>query len=236
MPVPLLDMEMYPPFDGFPKAGLDFFKKLKRNNNRPWFEKHKGEYETQVKLPMQSLIAALQPNFSQFAAEYEVNPKRSIFRIYRDIRFSKDKTPYKTHTAAHFVLRGKPKGFLGSGYYMHIEPGETFAGAGLYMPDSGQLKSIRAAIDERAKEFLTIVQHKTFKKIFGELKGEKLQRSPLGFSPDHPMAEWLKLKQFFAHVSWKERECYFPGFVSNVIGVYKGLLPLVRFLNSALHK
>jgi uncharacterized protein (TIGR02453 family) len=125
-------MEMYPPFDGFPKAGLDFFKKLKRNNSRPWFEKHKDEYESQVKLPIQSLVAALQPHFSQFAAEYEVNPKRSIFRIYRDIRFSKDKTPYKTHIAAHFVLRGKPKGFLGSGYYMHIEPGETFAGAGLY--------------------------------------------------------------------------------------------------------
>ncbi|MGB2870076.1 MAG: TIGR02453 family protein, partial [Bacteroidota bacterium] len=105
---PTFDIDVYPPFEGFPKEGIAFFKKLKRNNSREWFEKHKGEYEEQVKLPMQCLVAALRPHFARFAPEYELNPKRAIFRIYRDVRFSKDKTPYKTHVAAHFVLRGKP--------------------------------------------------------------------------------------------------------------------------------
>lgn len=229
-----LDAAMYPPFDGFPKEGITFLKKLKKNNNREWFAKHKHEFEESVKLPMQSLIATMKQPMASAAPEFLVDPKKSMFRIYRDTRFSKDKSPYKTHAAAVFHLKGHWE--QSAGYYLHIEPGEVFLGGGIYMPNGSQLKSIRSAIDARSKEFLTIVQHKTFKKIFGELKGEKLQRSPLGFSPDHPMAEWLKLKQFFAHVSWKERECYSPGFVSNVIGVYKDLLPLVRFLNSALHK
>ena len=234
MPSPLLEMEMYPPFDGFPKAGLDFLKKLKRNNNRSWFEKHKDEYENQVKFPMQSLVAALQPHFSQFASEYEANPKRSIFRIYRDIRFSKDKTPYKTHIAAHFVLRGKPKGFLGSGYYMDIEPGETFAGAGLYMPDSGQLKKIRTAISQRSDEFLEIVNDRRFLKLFGKLKGEMLKRVPQGYDENHPMIKWLRLKQFFVGVSWLETRCRKSGFVEDVAGVFEESTPLVRYLNEAI--
>ena len=93
---PLSDMEFYPPFDGFPREGIEFMKRLKRNNNRPWFEKHKEDYESFVKLPMQSLIAALHPHFERFAPEFDINPRRSMFRIYRDVRFSKDKTPYKT--------------------------------------------------------------------------------------------------------------------------------------------
>lgn len=234
MPTPRLDMEMYPPFDGFPKAGLDFFKKLKRNNNRSWFEKHKGEYEEYVKLPMQCLVASLQPHFSRFAPEYDANPKRSIFRIYRDIRFSKDKTPYKTHVAAHFVLRGKPKGFLGSGYYMDIEPGETFAGAGLYMPDSNQLKRIRAAIAHRSGEFLEIVQARAFTKLFGKLKGEMLKRVPQGYEENHPMVNWLKLKQFFVGVSWPETRCRKAGFTEDVAHVFEAATPLVRYLNEAI--
>ena len=121
-----LDEEVFPPFEGFPKEGITFFKKLKRNNNREWFAAHKEEFETLVKFPMQCLIAELRPHFADFASQFDVSPKRSIFRIYRDTRFSKDKTPYKLHVAAHFVLKGKPKGFEGSGYYLHIAPEEVF--------------------------------------------------------------------------------------------------------------
>src|SRR5512136_81334 len=113
--MPTMDFDLYPPFEGFPREGIKFFKLLKRNNNRKWFEEHKEEFESYVKIPMQSYITALQIHFSHFAPEYDLNPKRSIFRIYRDIRFSKDKQPYKTNVAAHFVLRGKPKGVSGSG-------------------------------------------------------------------------------------------------------------------------
>jgi uncharacterized protein (TIGR02453 family) len=232
--IPLSDLEVFPPFVGFPEDGIDFMKRLKRNNNRPWFEKHKEEYESFVKLPMQSLIVALQPHFEKFAPEFDLNPKRSLFRIYRDVRFSKDKTPYKTHAAAHFVLRGKPKGIEGSGYYLHIEPGEVFLGGGIYMPDGDQLKKIRRAIADHPDQFLAIVQKTTFKKKFGKLEGEKLQRVPQGYDADHAMAEWLKYKQFFVGVEWSESKCLRRGFVDEVAGVFETAAPLVRFLNEAM--
>ncbi len=231
---PLSDLEFYPPFEGFPKEGISFLKSLKRNNNRQWFEKHKDEYEATVKLPMQSLIAALHPHFQRFAPEFDINPKRSIFRIYRDVRFSKDKTPYKTHVAAHFVLRGKPKGVEGSGYYLHIEPGEIFLGGGIYMPDNDQLKGIRKAIASNSDEFLSILHSPKFKRTFGTLEGEKLQRVPKGYEAEHPMAEWLKYKQFFIGVEWSESKCLTGKFVAEVAAVFEAATPLVRFLNNAI--
>lgn len=233
-PKTMIDLEMYPPFEGFPKQGLQFLRKLKRNNNRTWFENHKGEYEELLKLPMQSFIFSLQPHFTAFAPEFELSPKRSIFRIYRDIRFSKDKTPYKTHIAAHFVLRGKEKGFLGSGYYFHVEPGEVFIGGGIYMPDSGQLKGIRNAIVQHSEEFLSILGDSKFKRRFGKLEGNKLQRIPKGYDESHPMAEWLKLKQFFVGVSLPEPSCYKASLVDTIANISKDAAPLVKFLNRAV--
>jgi len=231
---PLIDQEIYPPFKGFPKAGVEYLRSLKRNNNRTWFEKHKSEFESEVKFPMQCLIASLQPYFESFAPEYDVNPKRSLFRIYRDIRFSKDKTPYKTHVAAHFVLRGKPKGTEGSGYYVHIEPGEVFVGGGIYMPAGDQLKKIRRAISDRQKEFLAIVTDKGFVKLFGAIEGERLKRIPQGYEEGHPMREWLKLKQFFVGVEWTEAKSFKPLFAKEVARVFETASPLVRFLNDAM--
>jgi len=232
--VPISDFDLYPPFEGFPREGIQFLKRLKRNNNRSWFEKHKGEYESFVKLPMQSLIAALKPCFEKFAPEYDVNPKRSMFRVYRDVRFSKDKTPYKTHVAAHFVLRGKPKGIEGSGYYLHIEPGEVFIGGGIYMPDGDQVKRIRRAIAEQPDRFLSIIRGRAFKRRFGELEGDKLKRVPPGYDQDHSLAEWLKLKQFFVGAEWPEAVCSKRSFVDEVAKAFEEATPLVRFLNEAM--
>ena len=231
---PLLDLEEYPPFRGFPKEGIAFLRRLKRNNNRPWFDEHKHEYEDLVKAPMQSLVASLRPPFERFASEYELNPRRALFRVYRDTRFSKDKTPYKTHVAAHFVLRGAPKGFLGSGYYVHVEPGEAYAGAGIYMPENDQLKKIRAAIDRNGDDFLSVIRARRFVKTFGRLDGNRLQRMPQGYSDDHPMGEWLKLKQFFAGVSMPESKAHRASFVRDVAAVCETATPLVHFLNKAL--
>jgi len=233
-PKPGLDMEIYPPFEGFPKEGLQFLKKLKRNNNRAWFESHKHEYEEHLKFPIQSFIFALQPYFQSFAPEFDLSPRRSIFRIYRDVRFSNDKTPYKTHIAAHFVLRGKEKGFVGSGYYFHVEPGEVFIGGGIYMPDSDQLKGIRKAIAQHADEFLSILNNQTFRKQFGKLEGDRLQRIPKGYDETHPLAEWLKLKQFFVGKSLAESSCYRPALVETVATICKDAAPLVKFLNRAV--
>jgi uncharacterized protein (TIGR02453 family) len=232
----MMDLEMYPPFEGFPKEGLRFLKKLKRNNNRTWFENHKHEYEEFLKLPMQSFIFSLQPYFAGFAPEFDLSPKRSIFRIYRDIRFSNDKTPYKSHIAAHFVLRGKEKGFLGSGYYFHVEPGEVFIGGGIYMPDSDQLKGIRKAVSERSDEFLAIISSRKFKKTFGKLEGNKLQRIPKGYDESHPMADWLKLKQFFVGKSLPEAASHKPTLVDTIAAICEDAAPLVKFLNRAVIK
>lgn len=229
-----LDLELYPPFEGFPKEGLRFLKKLKRNNNRTWFENHKHEYEELLKLPMQSFIFSLQPQFGAFAPEFDLSPKRSIFRIYRDIRFSNDKTPYKTHIAAHFVPRGKEKGFVGSGYYFHIEPGEVFIGGGIYMPDADQLKGIRNAVAQHSEEFLSILSNRKFKKRFGKLEGNKLQRIPKGYDESHPMAEWLKLKQFFVGVSLPESACYRASLVDTIAAISNDAAPFVKFLNRAV--
>ena len=228
------DQEIFPPFEGFSKEGIAFFKKLKRNNNREWFAKHKEEFETTLKFPMQCLIAELQPHFADFAPQFDVSPKRSIFRIYRDTRFSKDKTPYKLHIAAHFVLKGKPKGFEGSGYYLHIAPDEVFLGGGIYVPDNDQLKKIRKKISEHPDDFLTIINNPTFKKLFGELKGNKLSRPPKGFEPNNPMIEMLKLKQYFVGVDWNEETCYKKDFAKKIIITCKEILPLVDFLNEAM--
>jgi len=228
------DIEIFPPFEGFPATGVEFLKQLKKNNNRDWFAKHKSEYEEFVKFPMQCLVASLKTPMKKIVSEIDVNPKRNMFRIYRDTRFSKNKTPYKTHIAAVFHLKGHWQ--QSAGYYVHIEPGNIYVGGGIYMPDSNQLKSIRHAIAEQPKEFSSIVESKPFKKRFVTLEGDKLQRAPLGYPTDHPMIEWLKHKSFYTGVEWKESECYSPKFIDKIVNVYKELLPLIRFLNEALKK
>ncbi|MBI4546932.1 MAG: DUF2461 domain-containing protein [Ignavibacteriae bacterium] len=228
-----LDTEIYLPFDGFPKQGIKFLKQLKKNNNRQWFTKHKAEYEDFVKLPMQSLIAALKTPIAKLAPEIDVNPKRSMFRIYRDTRFSKNKAPYKTHVAAVFHVKGN-HWEESAGFYVHIEPGEIYVGGGIYMPDGPQLKKIRQAIADNPHEFLSIVSDDSFIRRYKTLEGDKLQRMPLGFPTDHMMGEWLKHKSFYTGVVWDEKECYTAKFVDKIVGVYKDLLPLVKFLNNAL--
>lgn len=232
-PIDLLDLEIYPPFDGFPIEGIQFLRKLKRNNNREWFGKHKGEFQEFVKLPIQSLVAALQPEVAKFAPEIDLNPRRSLFRIYRDTRFSKNKLPYKTHVAAVFHLKGRHWEESAS-YYVHIEPGEIYVGGGIYMPDGRQLKLVRQAIVADSKEFLSIVRSKSFVRRFKTLQGEKLSRTPLGFKGDEIMSEWLKFKQFYTGVVWDEKECRSPKFVKKVVEIYRELLPLIRFLNKSL--
>lgn len=231
---PFENVDDFPPFQGFPKEGIRFLGRLRKNNNRPWFEAHKQEYEEHVKLPMQCLLASLRPSFEHFAPEYDLNPKRSLFRIYRDTRFSKDKTPYKTHVAAHAVLRGKAKGFVGSGYYIHIEPGECYVGAGIYMPESNQLKNIRKSISKDGASFLAIVHAKPFVRRFGKLEGDRLKRMPKGYDENDPLAEFLRLKQFFVGVSLPETKSFRPSFVSDVAAICESAVPFVRFLNAAL--
>jgi uncharacterized protein (TIGR02453 family) len=225
--------EMLPPFAGFPVEGIQFLRRLKRNNDRKWFSEHKTEYEELVKFPMLTFIASLAPLMEKMAPEIDINPKKNIFRIHRDTKFSRDKTPYKTNVAAVFHLHGHWQ--ESAGFYVHIEPGNIYAGGGLYMPNGQQLKKIRRAIADRSREFLSIVCDDEFVSLFSELEGEKLNRVPQGFPKDHLMGEWLKYKSYYAGVEWNEKECLKPAFLDKVVGLYREILPLVRFLNSALH-
>ncbi len=227
-----LDEEIYPPFSGFPPEGIRFLSQLKRNNNREWFRQNKTRYEEFVKMPMRSLISSLKGPMSVIAPEIEIHPSKSMFRIYRDTRFSKNKAPYKTHVSAIFHPKGDWE--ASAGFYVEIDPEGVYAGGGIYMPDGQQLKKIRRAIAEQSERFLAIVDDPTFKKTFGRLEGAKLQRAPLGFTPDHPMIDWLKYKQFYAGAEWKTDSCYSSKFVTKLTALYEKLLPMIRFFNEAL--
>lgn len=226
-------LDAWPPFEGFPKEGLDFLRKLKKNNNREWFGARKEEYLEYVKLPMESLIAAIAGPIAAFAPEIFVHPKKSMFRIHRDTRFSKDKKPYKTHAAAIFHPRGKWQ--EGAGFYLHVEPGQVFLAGGIYMPDGRQLKKIRAAIAARPAGFLAVVEDPAFRKAFGPLQGDVLSRAPMGYAPDHPMIEWLKHKQFIVWVERPDSAALRKDFPERAAAAFRGMHPLVKFLNKALH-
>ncbi|MEK7250756.1 MAG: DUF2461 domain-containing protein [Bacteroidota bacterium] len=231
---PPLEEDFFPPFEGFPKSGIDFLKKLKKNNNREWFQNYKHEYEESVKFPMQCLIATLAHELRDEIPEMEFNPKRSIFRIHRDVRFSKNKAPYKTNIAAAFELKGKKKSTETPGLYVGIEPGSVFVGGGLYMPWGEQLKAIRQAIIAKPEEYLAIIEDKRFKKVFGGIMGDKLQKAPLGIAKDHPMIEHLKHKQFFVGKEWNsESLCYSKKFSDTIAEVFIDTMPLVRWLIEA---
>src|SRR5437879_7859954 len=167
-------------FSAFPDQGLQFLHSLKRNNNRDWFHSHKSIYEQYVKQPMTELIAALAQEFQKFAPEMLASPKVSAYRIYRDTRFSKDKSPYKAHVAAVFPRSGLGK-HEGAGFYLHISPEELLIGGGLYMPLPEDLNAVRNHIFENPKPFLRIVENTGFRRTFGTVEGEKLIRVPRGF-------------------------------------------------------
>src|SRR5262249_30080457 len=167
-------------FSAFPKEGLQFLRLLKRNNNREWFLEHKGIYEEYVKSPIETLIQTLADDFRTFAPEMVSSTKVSAYRIYRDTRFSKDKSPYKTHVAAVFPRTGLDK-HEGAGFYLHIAPSELLIGGGLYMPLPEELNAVRVAIAGKPEPFLRIVNSRQFRKLFGAVGGEQLSRVPRGF-------------------------------------------------------
>jgi uncharacterized protein (TIGR02453 family) len=216
-------------FCGFPPEGLRFLKQLKRNNSRPWFQSHKDDYEEYVKRPMQELVVRIGEAFRRFAPEMVADPKISIYRIYRDTRFSRDKSPYKTHTAAVFPVRGLPKN-SGPGLYFHVSAEEVLVGGGIYMPDPALLRAVREHIAARPKQFLQIVEGGAFRKAFGELEGEQLQSMPKGFSADHAAASYLRYKQFLFGELYPAKMAATPRLLPAILDCFEKGMPLIRFL------
>lgn len=220
-------------FSAFPKEGLQFLRSLKRNNNREWFQKHRSNYEQHVKQPMAGLIEALHTEFQEFAPEMIASPKVSAYRIYRDTRFSKDKSPYKTHVAAVFPRSGLSK-HEGAALYVHIAPEELLVGGGLYMPLPEDLNAVRNHIFENHKKFLKIVENAAFRRRFGKVEGEQLTRVPRGFPADHVIADYLRYKQFLAGRNFPPEHATTPRFYKTLIETFRAMLPLVRFLNEPI--
>ncbi|MGH2795262.1 MAG: DUF2461 domain-containing protein [Actinomycetota bacterium] len=212
----------------FDKRTLTFLSGLKRNNDRDWFQAHKDDYEADLKEPFLDFISDAGPQLAKISKHIVADPRPnggSMFRIYRDVRFSKDKSPYKTHAGAHFQLGGK--GVHGPGYYLHIEPGQCFVAGGMWMPEPKALQMIRERIVEKPADW---------KKARGTLDHNEhsLKRPPQGFDPNHPMIEDLKRKSFTASRTLTDKQVTGPDLMKTFIGACKEISPMMRFLASAV--
>lgn len=212
---------------------LDFLKSLKKNNDRQWFEKNKKQFET-AKNDFAEFVQQLIAEISKFDKSIaDIEAKDCIFRIYRDVRFSKDKLPYKTNTGASIVQGGK-KSTL-AGYYFQIEPdGNSFLAGGMYMPSAEHLQLVRQEIDYNTDDFKKIIHHTAFKKHFGELWGEKLKTAPRNYPKDHPNIELLKHKHFVVVHNLKDEQLFSKNFLKHSINILKEIKPLNDFLNTAV--
>ncbi|TND09173.1 MAG: hypothetical protein FD123_1576 [Bacteroidetes bacterium] len=213
---------------------IDFLKKLKKNNNRDWFEKNKALYkaaQSDMETLTNTLISAIR-GFDK-RVESTLDAKKCMFRIYRDTRFSKDKTPYKINMGASINPGGRMSPV--PGYYLHIEPGGCFLAGGIYMPQGPEIAKIRQEIDYNLPEFKKILGHKDFKKYFGELDPfDKLKTVPKGYPKDHPALSYLQYRSFIMVHNFKEDAATSKNFVKQATAVYKAMLPLNRFLQRAI--
>jgi uncharacterized protein (TIGR02453 family) len=210
----------------FSKEALQFLRGLKKNNNRDWFKARKDTYDEHVKAPMLALIDEINKALVKLEPGFITEPKKAMFRIYRDTRFSHDKTPYKTNASALFSRKQLDK--LGGGVlYISVSPKEVMIGSGSYMPGPRELLMIRQHLAEN---------HKQFRKILGkrELRGEELQRPPKGFTADHPAIDLIRKKQWLLHVTLPAEAALQEDFATEVIRQIRLMIPFVGFLNAPM--
>lgn len=214
---------------------LKFLNQLKKNNNKAWFDSHRLQYEaarTDFQNFIQLVIEHLQKSDPSITG---LTAKDCTFRINRDIRFSKDKTPYKTAFGASIKRGGKKSPF--AGYYFHFEPGKSFVGGGLWMPDAASLKMLRQEIDYNWEEFQSIINEKSFKKIYGkvDMGGEfSLVTMPRGYEKDHPAADYLKLKSLIAERKVEDEELIKASLHKTTMAAFQALQPLLHFINRTM--
>lgn len=210
---------------------LRFLLDLAENNDREWFGENKARYEEHVKDPALRLIADFAPELKKLSPHFMATP-RSLFRIYRDTRFSKDKSPYKTHLGIHF-RHDRSRDVHAPGYYLHVEPGSAFAGVGIWHPDGAALRAIRTRIVEEPAAWERARDSTAFKKTF-DLGGDRLKRPPRGFDPEHPLVEDLKWKDYIAVADLSDAFVTGPKLVKELAKVFRAGTPFMRFLCDAL--
>jgi len=214
---------------------LKFLKDLKKNNNKPWFDSHRKEYETaksDFTAFIQSVIdkhAKSDPTIKSIVA------KDCMFRINRDVRFSKDKSPYKTNMGA-YISKGGKKSVYG-GYYFHCEPGQCFVGGGLWMPMPPELNKVRQEIDYNFEKFKKIISSKKFRSVYKDLSHDPeyvLSRVPKGYEADNPAADYLKMKSFVSMTSLKDSDITSKDLVKKTTAAFDALQPLIEFVNESI--
>ena len=225
----------------FDKNSLGFLRGLARHNNRTWFEAHRADFETHVKSPMATLVEEMDLRMARFAPEITGDPKRSVFRLHRDIRFSKDKSPYKTHLGCWFFHSdgsskvGREAHGGGAGFYFHLQPGMSFVGGGCWMPPRPALQKFRAAIAADPRGFERIVLAPKLRRRMGALSEESmLKRAPRGYCEDHAAARWLKHQSFTVGRRLTDAEVKSTRLTSALESDFVTMLPLVRWLNATL--
>jgi uncharacterized protein (TIGR02453 family) len=212
----------------FSPALFRFLRELRDHNDRDWFEANRARYEADVKAPMQAFILALDAPLRRLSRHYAADPRSSLFRIHRDTRFSRDKSPYKLHVGAQFRHLQCAKDVHAPGFYLQLEPGNCFAAAGIWHPDGEALRAIRARIVAQEKAW------RVLRKAGLEVQGEALKRVPAGFPSDHPFADDLRLKDLYVVSAFTEKEACSPGFLAHYLDLCREGAPLVRFLVEAL--
>ncbi len=218
-------------FSGFPPEGIAFLRGIQRNNRREWFQPRKSIFESQVKAPMIELVEALNLNLVKFAADHLNDPKRAIYRFYRDTRFSTDKSPYKDHIAAIFPRRGHEK-HVSAGFYVGVSHEGVEVAGGIYMPGPAELLAIRTWLATHHASFLKTARGP--EKLMGKLYGESLRRVPKGFRAEHPAADLLKMKQWLYYTVLDASLAASPKLVLEITRRFRAMAPVVEMLNAPL--
>ncbi len=216
------------------KETLSFIKEVAENNNREWFALNKPRYE-EAKADVINLVAVLIPELAKIdpVLPADADPKKHLMRIYRDVRFGKNKDPYKNNFGIWFSTK---KGSNEPGYYLHIQPGNSFIAGGYWMPEAPHLKLIRQEIDYNIEEFKSLISNKNFKDQFELGKGNSLKNAPKGYDPADPNIEYLKLKSFEASMKLEDKDFFKPELVNKLISSFQVVQPLVVFLRAAIEK
>jgi len=228
-------------FRGFSVEAIQFLRRLRRNNRREWFERNRAVYESAVRDPMRALVEEMDVRLARIAPELTGDPRRSVFRIHRDIRFSRDKSPYKTNAACQFYHMdagrgaGRDAAGAGAGLYFQLADGECFVAGGLWMPARPALDRVREAIDADPEALGRLVRAPEFRRRFRELTPEALlTRMPRGYADSHPAAGWLRYQSFTASRDLTERQVLSPRLPDVLARDFAALVPLVRWLNEAI--
>jgi uncharacterized protein (TIGR02453 family) len=213
-----------------PASSFDFMRQLKQNNNRDWFTQNKEAYQKQLEL-VEAFTTGLLAALNTYDVIETPSAKKSLYRIYRDIRFSTDKTPFKSHWGGHFKRAGKHRR---GGYYFHLEPGNTFIGGGFWAPNAPDLKRVRDDIAFDASPLKQIIGSKEFITTFGVLEGEQLKTAPKGYAADHEAIDLLRYKQFLLRRRFTDEEALSENFINAASGTFKSMRPFFDYMSDVL--